>query len=261
MSRSNSNVHRMPIRQKYQQNPNRSSLPTPSVKEKRVMVLELEAEPVTAAYLEFLSELPDQFDVLKPKSVRAALSSMVDASNPISSILIWEPSIVDSCAYVNADFAFEPDHGDIATSVLADAIVDFTKAGGTTVFAVAFAKFANRDNLNHYFEETWNLPWRYGYKGRMDLSLNQKSTFAPLAYEMNVEGPDEMETEVTSLSGSARQERVYFAEASYKDQESRRLPASSPVVFRKYGKGHIGYVGDHDCDEALQEIVLAMLDC
>ena len=132
-------------------------------------------------------------------------------------------------------------------------LVDFAKAGGTVIFGFFFARYAGRDLMAMFFEDKWDLKWKFE-KGHdhETFTLNPRARANFLFSNRQDEGLlDEYSVEALLLSGAEPENLIYVANPQ--DPNFR-----SPAVFAKYGKGFLGWIGDVNTEVNTVTLLLTM---
>lgn len=153
---------------------------------------------------------------------------------------------------------FEPSVAENKHEALTDALVQFTKAGGTTVFA-GFSLSTEPLNTNAFFSK-WNLPWKCADCLRTTFTANSHARL-----KVRAKLPSSYSMKALYLKNVALEDLLYVR-PKVDQPESRALPSESakiidegPIVFARYHKGRIGWVGDVKTGEETTRVLLAML--
>lgn len=144
------------------------------------------------------------------------------------------------------------------------------RQAGTVLFCGTFAAFVEWPSFDLYFANEWKLPWRAGSYTRSTLEVNPHfnsnggnrmaaSTFDPVAAGL----AGGFRQKALLVRGIEKNARVYVpGSGSHLDSRAGREVAGdmneSPIVFQCYGKGHVGYLGDVNGDNATTKANLAM---
>lgn len=202
--------------------PNREDLPV-------VLLLSLQKESWFDEMLrDFLSTLREHARLMEGLSESVAISYLEDGA--VTAV------VVTDAALVNGGF-----------KVVSQKLVEYAKGGGTVVFGGLVSNFARPLDMRSYFSDEWGLPWEMGSYHREDFSVNQCA--------LSVEGrerfsglPSSYSMKAVQIKGAAQKDRVYVGDDR----------TESPIVFVKYGKGNVGWIGDVNAEDKTTSVVKVM---
>lgn len=147
--------------------------------------------------------------------------------------------------------------------VLSDKIVSYAKNGGTVIFEGRFGRLLRPKDLDGYFRDVWNLSWRYGAQNTEEWEYTFNSTcvmkrMADYRYDIprtyrfaglqlaNVPIQDSVYLPKWPLIGEREQKgpELIFGGCTLAETDKDRWQRLSPIVFAKYERGCVGWVGD-----------------
>jgi hypothetical protein len=149
---------------------------------------------------------------------------------------------------------------------LANALVAYTKDGGTVLLGCLMSSFSAPSEFNRMMEAVWSLPWRFGSYSREDSTLNETAstdriTGAPVPKTINVKA--------VYLQKVAPQEKIYargeritprtMTQKLLEQYEETDATGEAAVAFGSVGEGHLGWIGDVNSEEQLDSVYLALL--
>lgn len=190
-------------------------------------------------YSDFLSTLRSKSDFISHTDLETTTKTLKDGS--ISVVILFEPSVIDK-----------------KIMSLIDALISFTKAGGTTILAGLCSSFCRPSAIDEFFGK-WNLPWESGDYFRTILSANPRARL-----NLTAEIATSYSMKALHLKNVATEDLLYVTTNDSK-LESLVFPAQQvdlagegPIVFAPYHQGRIGWVGDVNNEPATGLVVLAM---
>lgn len=148
--------------------------------------------------------------------------------------------------------------------VLANAMVQFTKKGGTTIFAGLHGSIMKLDEFDQIFPKIWSMLWQHGQYRRTTQTLNMKARFqlggastSSISKSYSMKAP--------SLNNEATEDLAYLDEDVFDEETTGLTNADATVqsgaaVFARYGRGRLGYLGDVNNEIGSQRLLFAMLD-
>lgn len=147
---------------------------------------------------------------------------------------------------------------------LANAIVQFTKNGGITIFGGPCGAMGDGDDFENFFPDIWGVPWQRGTYLRTTLVVN-KQLRVQIDMEFETTILESYSSKAQHLSKVAKGDLVYVSdENSYTEShvfspEKVTTNDSGPAVFAQYSHGRLGYVGDVNNEMGSQKLLFAML--
>ncbi|KAG6817046.1 hypothetical protein H0H87_000458 [Tephrocybe sp. NHM501043] len=207
-----------------------------------LMLLSLEDEEFFASnHAHGFAALQNKIAISQALTVSSALTMLDDAN--LAGVFVTDAGIVKS------------EHKGILPR-----LVKYVKQGGTALVGGSFSSFSDSESdvplMNAFFNDVWGVSWKSGAYHRTKFFLNS-------AHEMTATNQSlarSYSMKALHLSGLALSDPVYLPADNARLQFP--LPFSelteSPVVRRKVGKGHLGYVGDVDAETETTPFILAM---
>ena len=210
---------------------------------KRVLLLEFEDYAwLGDLYTDFLSRLRGKADVQKIDDVRTAVLALKTDPRP-DAVLFFEPSIMKDA---NVLFAKE--------------FVGFTRQGGSVIFACTCSSFATPPDIDRFFKEYYELPWKSGSYLRTTFTKNPA-----MRLDITPHIHDQVSMKALHLDKVADEDLVYKTSAESVTEslvwapQRVELKGEGPVVFAQHHKGRLGWVGDVNNEEATTPLIMAML--
>lgn len=189
-----------------------------------------ETKEFNQEYASFFKSIRLSVEVLHGLSSERAVDLL--SSPDLAGVLILSPAIVK---YDNI--------------YLLSKLIEFSKAGGTLVFAGKFNE-CNLQELGHFFSESWGLPWQVTFAFMSDIALNKNHDIV----KKNPSLPPSLSRKSMCIQGVTENMALYTTRQT--------VPFSStfhaPTVYAPVGKGNIGYIGTSELKEDEKNIVLAM---
>lgn len=136
-------------------------------------------------------------------------------------------------------------------------IVDYTKAGGTVLYAGCLSSFVGPLDLSAHFETVWNLPWRYG---RYDRAAFIANTFSTTGVDLP-ELVQKYSMKTVFLDNVKCEDALYIEEWDIDGLKTKRASGATfktPASFTVIGAGRFGFVGDVNGEPGTTVLVLAM---
>ena len=130
-------------------------------------------------------------------------------------------------------------------------LVNYTTGGGTVVLGGLTAMTVMPNAFNATIWHIWDLPWRCSYHGCYEAFLSGFAIADKMESKNTISLPVSTSGAAVCLSGVDREDRVY---AQMQLAESPTL-----VALTHYGSGFVGWVGDVNCQEELDQVNLTML--
>jgi hypothetical protein len=201
-------------------NPNGGDLPV-------VLLLSLEKESWFEEMLsDLLSTLHKHARVIEAQSESVAVSHLEGGG--VTAV------VVTDAALVNGGF-----------KGASKKLVKYAKGGGTVGFGGVVSCFARPLDMHSYFSDEWGIPWETGSYHRAVFSTNESA--------LSVEGRECFSALPTSYSMKALQiQGVDQKDMVYVEDD---CPTESPIVFAKYGKGNVGWIGDVNAENETTLVV------
>ncbi|KAF9009605.1 hypothetical protein BDQ17DRAFT_1421775 [Cyathus striatus] len=192
---------------------------------KFVMMLSFDrVEQVKGLYSGLISDLQNRVEVLHGLSNERVLDFL--GSNDLVGVIIMTTDITD------------PPH-----AYLLQQLVQYTRNGGTTIFAGYFACEISLLEVRPFFEDNWGLPWDMGSSNLKDINmkLNKKSDFAKndARNDQHTQLPEQIGFRAVNFTGVKESMILYKDKYAVKKDELAQVPiAVAPV-----GKGWLGWLG------------------
>ncbi|KAF5386644.1 hypothetical protein D9615_002037 [Tricholomella constricta] len=209
-----------------------------------VMLLSLENEDFFATtHAHCLSALRDKLETKQALTAASALSMLNSAG--LAGVFVTDAGIVQS----------ENAH-------VLSRLVEYVKSGGSVVVGGFFSTFVNGLQMNAFFKNSWGLTWKGGSYHRTTFSLNA-------SHELVAKNPAVLAASYSMkalhLGGISPTDAVYLPSdnARLQSRVFNAVPitdhSESPVVQRRIGDGHFGYIGDVNAEKDTTNVLLAML--
>ena len=204
---------------------------------KKLLLLSLVDLSRFRGYTAFLAEIESRAIVIKCTNKVAAFNLLVN--NDISTVLVFEPSILHR------------DNFDIGSS-----LAKWTAHGGTTIFAAQCSVLPKLAGMMEFFETCFDIDW-HPFSNHYDFQTFEANP--DLRLELDVDEVPDIEIDAPSvLSNVARIDCVYVAEGENEEPDREDITIS-PIVFRNYSKGRLGWVGSKIDYKEEMPVVMAML--
>lgn len=194
---------------------------------------------VICAYSKCLCTLRSKDEVIRDTDLQTAIETLKDGS--ISVAIVFEPSVIEE-----------------KNKLLTDALIQFTKAGGTTIFAGMCSGFATPFNTKDFFGK-WDLPWRCGSYLRTTFTANPRARL-----DLKARIATSYSMKALHLANVATEDLLYITtddshtESLVFGPERVELTGEGPIVFAQYHQGRIGWVGDVNNEQSTGPVILAM---
>lgn len=194
---------------------------------------------VICAYSKFLVTLRAKDEVIRDTDLQTAIETLKDGS--VSVAIIFEPSVIEK-----------------KDELLTDTLIQFTKAGGTTIFAGMCSSIARPPNINEFFGK-WNLPWKSGIYLRTTFTANPRARL-----DLKARIATSYSMKALHLGNVATEDLLYITtddshtESLVFGPERVKLTGEGPIVFAQYHQGRIGWVGDVNNEQNTGPVMLAM---
>ncbi|KAL7947944.1 hypothetical protein V8C42DRAFT_342932 [Trichoderma barbatum] len=211
-----------------------------------IFVLTLGDDQAQATFQEshasFLNELFERATVRHAKTAEKAFALFTQCSEP------------------HAVFVADGGIARPRCEVISQRLVQYAASGGIVVFGGAFAA-SSLENLEKIMKQTWDLPWEFGSYHRTTLSLNSKAVSSTLKSKL----PSSYSQKALYIYGMQPCEAWYLPTEQSVIEEWTPVPrqivdfSESPVIFARYGTGHIGYIGDVQPEDGTILAMLTML--
>ena len=213
-----------------------------SSQKKNVLLLKLEDYSWLSEMFEnFLQALHSKANVTQCTDATTALEIITAGTQ--AAVLLWEPSIIKK-----------------KNRKLADALAEYTKSGGITIFAACCSCFARPPDIDKFFDKVFGLPWKYGNHLRTTFTANPG---ARLNLTDKIAASYSMKA--VHLKNIAKEDLVYLTTEGSVLESMVFWPAKvdlvgeGPVVFAQYHHGKLGWVGDVNNERETGSLVFAML--
>ncbi|KAL6797744.1 hypothetical protein GGI42DRAFT_84120 [Trichoderma sp. SZMC 28013] len=169
-------------------------------------------------------------------------------------------TLFTQCSEPHAVFVADGGIAHARCEVISQRLVQYAANGGIVVFGGFFAA-SSLDSLKKIMRQTWDLPWEIGSYQRSTLSLNSQAVSPTLQSRL----PASYSQKALSIYGMQLSEAWYLSAEQTTAEPRAPSPKSiaglneSPVVFARYGAGHVGYIGDAKPENGTILAMLAML--
>ncbi|KAF8894848.1 hypothetical protein BD779DRAFT_1669293 [Infundibulicybe gibba] len=145
---------------------------------------------------------------------------------------------------------------DVENTPLLKKVVEFTKRGGNVVLGGLFSGGLAPDEMNAFFANNWDLPWKMSNYTNTGMVVNAQH---PLAKKGKGEGlTAKYHAKSVFLSDIKPEVAVYRAGPDSHICYSPSDPRAA-IVHTQMGKGHLGFIGDVNSGPVVTQVVLAML--
>ncbi|CAF0933566.1 unnamed protein product [Didymodactylos carnosus] len=193
-------------------------------------------------YVKLLSQLRSKAIVTEAQT---GLTAIQGISQSLKAVLVTDPGVTKR-----------------KHSAVAQRLVSYVKEdGGTVVFMGHFSGFISPSDMNAFFSNQWNLPWKFGAYHRTTFSLNThhnrsmdsihnlpRTCSMKAVHLRNVP----LEAVIYTATDNSRLESLVFAPTAIEDH------TEYPVVFTQMGNGHLGYIGDVNTEEEDSRVIFEM---
>ncbi|KAK7037581.1 hypothetical protein VNI00_011073 [Paramarasmius palmivorus] len=173
-------------------------------------------------------------------AVRARLETRIVSNPSVALDLMYSPKIVG--VFIADAGIMHQKH-----SKLMNAIVEFTRNGGISVYGGMFPSMSKPTEITSHFTRVWNFPWKSGSYTRQTLKRNGRNE----TVLSNPSLPQSYSIKALYVSGVAPNDAMYMV-------DGRQQVMEAPVVHAKFSDGYLGYIGDVNGEEDATESVLAM---
>ncbi|RPD52548.1 hypothetical protein L226DRAFT_617795 [Lentinus tigrinus ALCF2SS1-7] len=186
----------------------------------------------------------------------AYLSEVCNPADAVSALS--EPSLPDAVIVSNAAIT---EKSQIHMNIL-QKLVEYTKNGGTLIFAMSFSSFLPPLKAREFFQR-WGLPWDAGSYFRTTFALNPAGVPRPLSESALVPS---FSMKALHLKNVSSESGVYYATPDSHieshvfapDEISPEEATETPAVFAPVGRGFLGYVGDVNGEQGSTRLILEM---
>ncbi|KAK4077526.1 uncharacterized protein Triagg1_3858 [Trichoderma aggressivum f. europaeum] len=169
-------------------------------------------------------------------------------------------TLFTQCSEPHAIFVADGGIAHARCEVISQRLVQYAAGGGIVVFGGVFAT-SSLESLKKIMKQTWDLPWGIGTYQQSTLSLNSQAVSSTLQSRL----PAAYSQTALSIYGMQQREAWYLSTEQTAVEHRVPSPKSivgfneSPVVFARYGAGHVGYIGDAKPENGTMLAMLAML--
>ncbi|KAL6830307.1 hypothetical protein V8C40DRAFT_183049 [Trichoderma camerunense] len=169
-------------------------------------------------------------------------------------------TLFTQCSEPHAIFVADGGIAQARCEVISQRLVQYAASGGIVIFGGLFAA-SSLESLKKIMRQTWDLPWKTGSYQQSTLSLNSQAVSSTLQSRL----PASYSQKALSISGMQQCEAWYLSTEHSTAEHRVPTPKSivgvneSPVVFARYGNGHVGYIGDVKPEDGTILAMLAML--
>lgn len=194
------------------------------------------------SHASFLNELFERATIWHAKSTEKAFTLFTQCSEP------------------HAIFVADGGIAQARCEVISQRLVQYAASGGKVVFGGVFAG-SSLESLKKIMRQTWDLPWKIGSCQQSTLCLNPQAVSSTLQGKL----PASYSQKALSIYGMQLSEAWYLSNEHSTIERRVSAPKSlvgfneSPVVFSRYGNGHVGFIGDVKPEDGTVLAMLAML--
>lgn len=149
---------------------------------------------------------------------------------------------------------------------LANALVAYTKDGGTVLLGCLMSSFSTPPDFNRMMSSVWSLPWRSGSYSREDSPLNEAASTDRIR---GVGLPKMINVKAVYLQHVSAEDKIYargeritprtMTQQLLEQYEEEDKSGQAAVAFGSVGKGYLGWIGDVNSEEELDPVYLALL--
>ncbi|KAL7930348.1 hypothetical protein V8C35DRAFT_312999 [Trichoderma chlorosporum] len=169
-------------------------------------------------------------------------------------------ALFTQCSEPHAVFVADCGIASPRCEVISQRLVQYAASGGIVVFGGTFGA-SRLEDLEKIIKQTWDLPWAFGSRYRTTLSLNSQAVSSTLHDRL----PTSYSQEALHVYGMQPCEAWYLPTDHSVVENPVPIPRrtvdsnESPVIFARYGTGHVGYIGDIKPEDGTIVTMLAML--
>ena len=208
-----------------------------------IFLLSLENQPwFDEMYDKLIDALANRAEVKRSSNSDSAVRYL--ANNSPSAIIITDPGITVE-----------------SNREALDKLKTYISNGGTAIFGCNFSSFIKPPDMNALWRSTFDVPWQFGDYHRTTVYLNHQAATKLKS------SPEHLKSEYSQkavfLKGVDSADALYLPSAESVTQ-SHVFPSGpvdkeqTPVVWAKFEKGWIGYIGDVNAEEGSNEVILTM---
>lgn len=149
---------------------------------------------------------------------------------------------------------------------LANALVAYTKDGGTVLLGCLMSSFSTPPDFNRMMSSVWSLPWRSGSYSREDSPLNEAASTDRIR---GAGLPKMINVKAVYLQHVSAEDKIYargeritprtMTQQLLEQYEEEDESGQAAVAFGSVGKGYLGWIGDVNSEEELDPVYLALL--
>jgi hypothetical protein len=215
-----------------------SSLPRPVVLE---LCLGGNPDLVDAVHGRLLTKIAERSDFKRAKSPVEALQLLEEHRTP-QAIIVTDQGLLNQ-----------------PNQTLSRRVVEYVRNGGRVVLGACFSSLVRPKDLDRYFGQVWDLPWRMSSYHRTTVSLNREARQLP-----GGSIPSSYSQKAVSLKGVEKYAAWYLPTATSTVESMVFSPQpisnllETPVAFIDVGEGWLGYIGDVNGEEGTDSLLLGM---
>jgi hypothetical protein len=146
---------------------------------------------------------------------------------------------------------------------ISDRLVTYVHNGGTVIFSFVFSSHVSPAQMNKFWQETWNLPWKFGDYHRTTFHLNRDALKLDDGVVEKLQAA--YSQKAVHLKGVAR-EHAWYLPGTDSTTQTFVFPTApiqnmeqTPMAFAKVGEGFVGYTGDVNQEEGTNLALMQML--
>ncbi|CAM6099301.1 unnamed protein product [Calypogeia fissa] len=201
----------------------------------RVLLISLEKQPhFDESYADLLAALRAKSEMLEATSPQIALD-FLGLPTPIAAVLVTDPGLIHNNKFIK----------------LLSKVVAYAREGGTLIFCGHCSSLGKFPAFNKFFERTLCVRWRFGSYTGNDFVLNNRCSTERFRKLSTM--PQKYLMIAVHLFGVPVESQVYI-----KPNISPLKSEESPIVFAKYGLGHVGWSGQVSPDPLCADVIVAM---
>ncbi|KAJ3506954.1 hypothetical protein NLJ89_g6573 [Agrocybe chaxingu] len=145
-----------------------------------------------------------------------------------------------------------------SNAYLLSKLVEYSKNGGTLVFARFFSHRASTTQFRPFFQKNWGLEWDL-CPSREDAVVAKNSKNDLIQADKESKLSNSFRLEGTYVDGIRQEMAVYSAQNRADLWKPKEEVVKSAVVYAQVEQGHLGYIGVNNLDGDFRSIFFAML--
>ena len=208
-----------------------------------IFLLSLENQPwFDEMYDKLIDALANRAEVKRSSNSDSAVRYL--ANNSPSAIIITDPGITVE-----------------SNREALDKLKTYISNGGTAIFGCNFSSFIKPPDMDALWRSTFDVPWQFGDYHRTTVYLNHQAATKLKSSPEHLK--PQYSQKAVFLKGVGSADALYLPSAESVTQ-SHVFPSGpvdkeqTPVVWAKFEKGWIGYIGDVNAEEGSNEVILTM---